>query len=114
MAPSELLECFAEVYDRCQEAEDLAGEIGDIKHGPFVGVEDCETPQHPTGVDQCPCLKAQWLVAFTLVIQCCCCTYHEGKEWDAHGVGNHGVEVFCNDGKRSRDTEYGQGLEGKE
>lgn len=44
MAPSELLECFAEVYDRCQEAEDLAGEIGDIKHGPFVGVENCETP----------------------------------------------------------------------
>lgn len=45
---------LAEVDDAVEEGEDVAAEVGDVLHGPVMGVEDGEGVVHPAGMDEGP------------------------------------------------------------
>ena len=91
MSALELLNGFVKVDDAVEERENLGRECGHVSHGPVVGVEDGEDVVHPAGVDQRP-----------------------GHEWEKRyieGCGAKGVDIFGQNGKRSRHSQNGQGLD---
>jgi hypothetical protein len=91
MTALKFLERLVEINDGVQETENLTGEVGDVKHGPLVCVEDGKEPEHPTRVNEAPS--------------------HEREELDVERVGGEGVQILCNHRERSRHTENGEGLE---